>query len=277
MSRLGLVFLRIATAALQWVAPYRVYVALRERWRRERDEQPSSGEDAFARLDYSRAEIFVWHGLRARSCAAEPITVEWIETALSPGDVLYDIGANVGAYSLIAAKAHAGRVGVFAFEPGFPTFPLLVRNVIRNECEEIIRPVNLALGAQTELGLFHYSSLQPAMAAHSFGERVNHKGAMRPVFSQRMLAVAVDDLVSRFRLEAPNHIKLDVDGLEFEILKGARQTISKPTFRSLYMESCARFDMEEVAAFLSECGLSRKRQIQYPGRTTTTDFIFART
>src|SRR5579872_3231912 len=57
------------------------------------------------RLLVSSSEI----GVRLRSVEKEPFTVEWIEQSLRPGEVFYDIGANVGAYSLIAARATANR------------------------------------------------------------------------------------------------------------------------------------------------------------------------
>src|SRR5688572_14716010 len=61
------------------------------------------------RLDYDRADIYLRvtskvEGFRIHACAKEPFTIEWIHGQLRAGDVLYDIGANVGAYSLVAAK-----------------------------------------------------------------------------------------------------------------------------------------------------------------------------
>ena len=64
-------------------------------------------------LDYRRHRILLHAdsplGLyRARACQKEPETVRWIEEFVRPGDVFYDIGANVGAYSLIASKYCGG-------------------------------------------------------------------------------------------------------------------------------------------------------------------------
>ena len=50
---------------------------------------------------------------RAASCAKEPWTVNWLRDAVGPGDVLYDIGANVGAFSLVAAKHCGAHVVAF--------------------------------------------------------------------------------------------------------------------------------------------------------------------
>ena len=66
---------------------------------------------------------------RLRSNQKEPETAAWIETELRAGDVLYDIGANVGAYSLIAWAASGGQSKVYAFEASFSTFESLCRNI----------------------------------------------------------------------------------------------------------------------------------------------------
>jgi len=74
------------------------------------------------RVDYAGAQIHLklsspQEVKRLTACAKEPWTIEWIETWLGPGETLYDIGANVGAYSLVAAEQHGGDVSVVAFEP----------------------------------------------------------------------------------------------------------------------------------------------------------------
>src|SRR5207248_1639628 len=76
-----------------------------------------------------------------------PFTVEWIESSIRPGDVFYDIGANVGAYSLIAAKATANGARVFAFEPSARSFHDLSSNVLLNGCAESVVALPLALGS----------------------------------------------------------------------------------------------------------------------------------
>ena len=68
--------------------------------------------------------------------AEEPFTADWIERSIKPGDVLYDVGANVGPYSLIAAKATSNGARIFAFEPSAPSFHGLSRNILINDCRE---------------------------------------------------------------------------------------------------------------------------------------------
>ena len=75
-----------------------------------------SGINITKQLDYSRRDIFLHiesdfeYLVRRRSCKKEPETVQWLEASLHPGDVLYDVGANIGAYSLVASKYLEGDV-----------------------------------------------------------------------------------------------------------------------------------------------------------------------
>lgn len=99
-------------------------------WLRIREETAITGC-----MDYQRDPIYICldscieSEIRLSSCAKEPATVNWIENYFQPGDVFYDIGANNGAHSLIGFKFLKGNVKIYAFEPGFVTFPQLCRNV----------------------------------------------------------------------------------------------------------------------------------------------------
>src|SRR5581483_11849042 len=115
----------------------------------------------------SSAEI----GVRLRSVEKEPFTVEWIEQSLRPGDVFYDIGANVGSYSLIAAKTTGNRARIYAFEPAPASFLDLTRNFEMNACAECVVSLPVALWSENQI-LSLSSSLPVAGAAgHQIGPR----------------------------------------------------------------------------------------------------------
>lgn len=194
-------------------------------------------------LDYRRHRIRLHcHSrldLRKRcfSCAKEPETVEWIETSVAPGDVLYDVGANVGAYSLIASKFTNGMARVYAFEPGFSSFAQLNRNIILNRCHENVIPLQVALSNQTGISYLHYSSLDTGAARHVLrntakgGEILDRSEHVQPILCFRL-----DDLVNYIAMSLPNHIKLDVDGAELSVLEGAETTLNYPGLKSILME-----------------------------------------
>ena len=209
------------------------------------------------RMDYAPHDIYLHVDslieleTRLHSCAKEPDTVEWIETFMKPGDTFYDIGANVGAYSLIAAKAFQGAVKVFAFEPAFLNFTQLCRNVFFNDCGDTITPLSIALSEKTSLDSFNYHDLVPGGALHTLGEAIDYKGdRFKPIFKQAMLSFTTDDLIAQFGLPTPTHIKIDVDGIELGILKGAGRTLADNTLRSIVVELEAGPGEEEISSLL---------------------------
>lgn len=193
-------------------------------------------------LDYGRKQILLSVdspiGLdRLNACRKEPETVAWIETNIKPGDVLYDIGANVGAYSFVADAITEGNSVIYAIEPSFSTFDTLSKNVQLNNCQGRVIPLHIALSNKTGLANFNYSSVESGGAFHSVArERVGKKG-QDPEFVQPILSFRLDDLVDQFHLRLPNHIKLDVDGDEFLVLEGAPNILSSSRLKTLMIES----------------------------------------
>jgi FkbM family methyltransferase len=188
--------------------------------------------------------------MRLKSVSKEPFTVEWIERSIRPGDVFYDVGANVGPYSLVAAKAASARV--FAFEPAAPNYHDLCRNIALNRCEERVSPFPIALWDQTSTVPFSYRALQPGVAMHSMGEDL--EGAE---FRQPVLAYRLDDLLATFGLPVPAHAKIDVDGPELKVLQGASVTLGKPAWRSILLEidpARGRENEDAIIAFLGDYG-----------------------
>jgi FkbM family methyltransferase len=164
----------------------------------------------------------------------EPITIQWI-SEFSPGDILVDVGANVGMYSLWAAKTRRARV--FAFEPEAQNYALLNRNIALNNAGEQIKAYCLALSDEAGYSELHLSALQIGGSCHSLGERVDFKRQpMTPAFSQGCIAARLDDLVAQGVVPTPAHIKIDVDGIEPKVIAGARRVIGDPRVRSLLIE-----------------------------------------
>jgi FkbM family methyltransferase len=174
-----------------------------------------------------------WQAYRLASCAKEPETVRWLESEVRPGDCLYDVGANVGAYSLVASAVGGAGVRILAFEPGFGTFAELVRNIHLNHAERSITPLPIALSDRTGLADFRYSDTMPGAALHSGGNRVADVPAelVLPTVAYRL-----DDLIEALGLPPPSLLKLDVDGPELEVLKGADRTLANPSLRSCLVE-----------------------------------------
>jgi len=200
---------------------------------------------------------------RLSSVEKEPFTVDWIES-IEPGDVLYDIGANVGPYSLIAAKATGNRARVFAFEPSPSTFRDLFRNVILNDCAESITPLPLALWSENRVLSFKFHLFRSGAAKHRLATDLD---AGHPRVA-RVVGVRLDDLVERFGLPVPTHAKIDVDGGELEVLRGAMRTLKRPEWRSILIELELGGETEQnraAKALLADAGFRfGHRHSRYP-------------
>ncbi|HKP47724.1 MAG TPA: FkbM family methyltransferase [Pyrinomonadaceae bacterium] len=213
------------------------------------------------RMDYERGDIFLnvdsecEFSLRTNSCKKEPDTVNWIETFIKEGDVLFDIGANVGAYSLVAAKFFNGKVKVYAFEPAIFNFSQLCRNIQLNKSQDTIVPLALALSDETTIGQFNYHNQIPGGSLHTFGKAIDHVGnVFEPEYVQPMLSFRIDDLIEQFKVPVPNHIKIDVDGIELSVLRGADRTLANPVVRSVLVELEQGESEQAITAFLQSKG-----------------------
>lgn len=159
----------------------------------------------------------------------EPDTIEWINR-MQPGEVLFDVGANMGQYSLLAAKR---GVRVHAFEPEAQNFALLVRNVIVNNLSDLIVPWPIALSDRASLEVLHLSSLIAGGSCHAYGESIDFHGHARPFpYKQGSCSATMDAFTAQN--EFPTHIKIDVDGFEHLVVEGGRLAIQQA--RSVLIE-----------------------------------------
>jgi FkbM family methyltransferase len=152
----------------------------------------------------------------------EPETIQWLD-GLAPGAMLWDIGANVGAYTLYAASR---GLDVMAFEPSAATYATLMRNIHLNHLGARIKALCLAFDAHSHLDSLRMASADAGHSMHAFGRNETVQGTLNAPVVQWVLGYGVDDLIAQFALAAPQHIKLDVDSIEERILVGAVRTLA---------------------------------------------------
>lgn len=162
----------------------------------------------------------------------EPETLEWIDTHIKSGETLWDIGANIGLYSLYAGLKR--DVTVFAFEPYALNFSLLVEHIRLNDRGNNIKPLCIALGKETKIDALNIKEFSVGQASNALGVSENQFGAFRADFTQAVPAFMADDFCRIFNIAPPDHIKLDVDGIEGDILAGMSGIL--PRVKSLTIE-----------------------------------------
>jgi FkbM family methyltransferase len=216
------------------------------------------------RLDYgdgqiqlgvtSRTELLS----RIRPKTKEPWTVRWIERRLADNDVLWDVGANVGGYSLIAAYVARGA-RVVAAEPGFANYAALCDNIALNSLGGRVLPLPVALAGQTGLVALNYDDL----VAGGGNLRIDSTAlgaSAEAIYTQPVLAYRLDDLVERFDVPAPTLLKIDVEGAELEVLDGARRALARAELRGILVEVSRAHDAE-LRRFLSGYGFELVERI----------------
>lgn len=194
----------------------------------------------------------------------EPETIEWLR-GLNEDDVLWDVGANVGIYSIYAALVTGCRV--VAIEPGAANYWTLCKNIELNALDNKIDALCIALGSEHKVAdLFLYSS-EPGGAQNALDRPQDDRGKQfKPQFRQGMLSIPTDVLIESLGADCPTAMKIDVDGFEIFVLKGAARTLSNPILKRISLElDSSNSDLVAAAQnLLNEAGFIKKGEFRSP-------------
>ena len=138
--------------------------------------------------------------------------------AVAPGTVALDVGANVGAYSMLLGQWVGPSGRVFAFEPSPAAFDGLVRHLQLNDLAGVVRPVDAAVGDHEAQAQF--------LIMGTAGEGRLAAPAERDDARLNVPVVTIDGFCAREGID-PDFIKIDVEGWELAVLRGARETIRR--------------------------------------------------
>lgn len=154
-------------------------------------------------------------------------TVRWIRSSVRSGEVFYDIGANIGLYTLLAGKRVGPTGAVYAFEPHVANVQSLLHNVTQNDLGGHVKVMSCALGEREGFFDFNYYAAQPGTSMSQLNDtRDSDDRQFQPVFSEYKYAATIDGLIAEKRIRPADHIKIDVDGNEMLIVRGMRGLLS---------------------------------------------------
>jgi len=155
----------------------------------------------------------------------EPETLYWIQS-FKEKEVFYDIGANIGLFSLYCASLHKTSV-IYAFEPSKINYKRLFINAVMNHYINIV-PLCCAISNDRKLDMYWHDTDTTEGAT---GGMLSTQGEDM----ERIDVTSIDNIVIN-GLVIPSHIKIDVDGAEQEILEGMLVTLNKSRVKSVLME-----------------------------------------
>ena len=150
-----------------------------------------------------------------RMLSKEPETIKWINR-FEKDSVFFDVGANIGIYTLYSAVVKQNHV--YAFEPHSASYKNLLDSIHLNQLENC-NAYCVALSNQINLSTINVKNMHEGVADNRVGE----KGT----YYHGCTEMHLDFLVGKNILPQPDYIKIDVDGFEDRVLKGAWATIQK--------------------------------------------------
>lgn len=190
----------------------------------------------------------------------EPEMLEWIEEY--GGGVFFDIGANIGIYSLYYAQTKEGSV--YSFEPSVFNLRQLAKNVSINKMSKRITIISNPLTDRTGIASFINGTTDEGGAMSAFGVEYGHDGKLIDSnIKYNVLGFSLDDLIEKKILaESPSLIKIDVDGIEHLILRGAATVLQSRTLKSLFIEVNDDFEEQshQVQTIMESAGFTLKEK-----------------
>ncbi len=138
----------------------------------------------------------------------EPFLQKRMAQEVERGGVFYDIGANVGFYSLLASTL-IGHGKVFAFEPWYPNVVYLKKHLSLNRINNVEA---FEIAISDRVGTLFFAA-----------EETGAMGHLQPTGSFQVATFTIDSLIFEKGLPAPSHIKMDIEGEELKALMGAKE------------------------------------------------------
>jgi FkbM family methyltransferase len=193
-----------------------------------------------------------------------------IAKLLGPGETAVDVGANVGAHAMMMGRRVGPSGRVVAFEPTPTTAWLMRENLALNKVEnvELIEAAVSDSRGTVEMNVFD----QRYSAWNSRGAAVND--GIAPVEVVQVRAESLDTAMSAAGIERIGFLKIDVEGFELEVLRGARELLVGGAVDSLSFEiskvplEASGHSARDVFELLSSFGYSSYKLDEQSGRFT---------
>jgi FkbM family methyltransferase len=204
-------------------------------------------------IDWKRFRSFVYG-------TWEPDVVSAIVSALKPGMTAIDVGAHIGYYTILFAKCVGPTGQVLSLEPFPANFGLLQKNVQLNQLQQVQTFPKAVFSRTGELTI----SVPDDLSDSGNASVVHNQGAKQFHVS----AITLDSLHAR-----PDFLKVDVEGAEYDVLLGGKETIARS--RPKMLIELHHFDGDLARHPVPRLLASWEYQIQWVDRFRMTSHILA--
>tara|TARA_B100000965_G_scaffold368563_1_gene355339 strand:+ start:5467 stop:6339 length:873 start_codon:yes stop_codon:yes gene_type:complete len=181
----------------------------------------------------------------------EPETIEWINKFSNKDEIIFwDIGANIGIYSLYAALKHK-NIQVTSFEPSTSNLRVLTRNISINNLNNKISVFNNPLtNKPNKILTMKETNFIEGGAFNTFGEEINFEGKkIDSKMEYRIYGTSINYILEKNILNIPDYIKIDVDGIEHLILDGASNYLNNNKLKEILIEINENFEDQYRSIF----------------------------
>lgn len=170
---------------------------------------------------------------------------------ISSGSVVFDVGANIGMYTIFSARLAGPKGRVYAFEPTKDSFKNLLSNIILNKVDNVT-PIFSAVSDKNTLVEF---------VDHFQSKEQNHLATSAELGSKKTLktlATRLDAFIDTYEIQQIDFLKIDVEGAELSVLKSLGDKISSVAI--IFFESSSRmyqqygYTIEDMVNFLNQNG-----------------------
>ena len=150
----------------------------------------------------------------------EPELLDWLDNNLKNNDIFFDIGANIGIYSIYAALRNPSSK-VYAFEPEYSNLDQLKFNIIKNNLQNNITPFSLGISNINQLNYLNIQDYTEGSALHTvISKKIElTQTGHKVIWREGIATYTLDKICEKLNI-IPNLMKIDVDGNEFNVLDG---------------------------------------------------------
>jgi FkbM family methyltransferase len=233
-------FLALGWALAGWL--------MRPRWIR-------SGEVAFKIPVKNWVTHFRWYLFENK----EREVRTFIDDFVKDGDVFFDVGANIGVFSMYAAKKFPS-LSAYCFEPEYSNLALLKENILANELTDRVTPYAVGVGDVEGLSKLHLQDTAEGAAAHTESREAIDKTeeGYAVVWAEGIAVFTLDGLCKRLGV-SPTVLKIDTDGGEGRILTGAAELLGNKELRAIVLERPQGDAAATCAQLLTAAGFKEQR------------------